>query len=158
MSEKDQTPPKTDFTGTGDTTAILKLDDDIEFPGELNATPKSTLGPGAYNIFIPATVALGTTAEFEQVRAFCAELEALEKAGSITRLGVTDGVWNITFSLDSGGKKLTNEIVRSAFTALKPKLESAELLQTGFVQDALPFWKLMNGTKVERKGNFKKKA
>ncbi len=158
MSDKEQTTLNTDPPGNGETTVVLKLDDDIDFPGELNTSPKTAHGPGAYNIFIPSTDAIGTTAEFEKVRAFCAELEALEKAGSITRLGVTDGVWNITFSLDSGGNKLNNEIVRSAFAALKPKLESSGLLQTGFVQDALPFWKLMNGTKVERKGNFKKKA
>lgn len=158
MSKKDETTSDADLKDKGDTTAVLKLDDDIDFPGEANASPRSTLGPGAYNIFIPTASALGTAAEFEKVGAFCKALAALDQFGSVSKVGVSGGIWNVTFGLDSGGKALSNEVVKTAFAALKPMLDGAEVLKTGFVRDDLPYWKLMDGTKMVRKGNFKKAA
>lgn len=158
MSEKNEIITKTALEDKVDTTAVLKLDDDILFPGESNASPKTSVGPGAYNIFIPSASAIGTATEYEQVRALCGELAAFDQFGSVSRVGVSGGIWNVTFGLNSGGNALTNEIVKPAFAALKPLLDGAEVLETGFVRDDLPYWKLMDGTKVARKGNFKKTA
>ena len=152
MSKNNATPSTDDETLKLEEQETIQLDD-IEFPGQSEDGQTTDVGSGTYTIFLPAGSSHGSSAEYARVLTVVEALQSASEVGAVTKVSISAGLWAVAFGLKG---KLTTAVAKAAFAAVNPILNRSEVVTAGLVPDELGYWRFMNGTKVLKKGKFKK--